>query len=120
MTLANKYEEEINNLKGLHSSKPENYIKVGSKKIKEIPTSTILTTTDISSIESPVSDNSGFYTGKESKEGSIKNLSYSINSSTQKHGKYEKLPSDFHKGKNDHLKSYQLVEDNRSKKKGKF
>jgi len=121
MNLANKYEEEINNLKGLHSQKSEKYIKIGSKKVREIPTSTILTTTDISSIESPVSDSSGFYTGKESKEGSVKNFPPSINPQIQKYaGKNEKFGNDVYKGKTDHLRSYQLIEDPKTKKKGKL
>lgn len=69
MDLATKYEEEINTLKiGRSQKSTSDKNKTLPRKVKEVPGPTILTTTDISSIESPGSDNSGFYTNKEPKD----------------------------------------------------
>jgi len=112
MTLASKYEEEINNLKGGRTLKLDNSIKYVSKRPKENAGQTILTTTDISA-ESPVSDNSGFHTNKETK-----NLSPFLQG-TQGQVQGQK-PYNFTKNKDDLIsKHHQAMEDPRLKRKGK-
>ena len=94
MDMASKYEEEIKILKSgkVHSEGLGDSLKLASRRTKEIPGATILTTTDVSSIESPGSDSSGFYTGKDSRELS-KTLSLSATSYGQKghNGKIERM-----------------------------
>ena len=80
MGLASKYEEEINNLKNNRSQKSgsESGGRTSQKKHKDISGPALLTTaTDISSIESPGSDSSGFYTNKESRDVS-KTLNFTL------------------------------------------
>jgi hypothetical protein len=110
MSLASKYEEEINNLKGGRILKLDNNMKYVSKKTRDNGGQTILTTTDISSAESPASDNSGFNTNKEPKETitttTTKNMNFS--SSAQGQRQYKDLLS----------KHHQAMEDPRLKRKG--
>jgi len=110
MSLASKYEEEINNLKGGRLLKLDNNMKYVSKKSKDNGGQTILTTTDISSAESPASDNSGFNTNKEPKETitttTTKNMNFS--SSAQGQRQYKDLLS----------KHHQAMDDPRLKRKG--
>jgi len=114
MTLASKYEEEINNLKGGRTLKLDNSIKYVSKRPKENAGQTILTTTDISA-ESPVSDNSGFHTNKETK-----NLSPFIQGTQGIQGQGQKSYN-YGKNKDDLLSKHhhQTIEDPRLKRKGK-
>lgn len=79
MGLASKYEEEINSLKNNRSQKSgSESVGRSQKKHKDISGPALLTTaTDISSIESPGSDSSGFYTNKESRDVS-KTLNFTL------------------------------------------
>ena len=81
--MASKYEEEIKSLKTGRTQKDgfEENTKIGSRRLKENPGATILTTTDVSSIESPGSDSSGFYTGKDARE-----ISKTLSLSSTSHG----------------------------------
>ena len=117
MSLASKYEEEINNLKGGRTLKLDNNMKYVSKKPKDNGGQTILTTTDISSAESPASDNSGFNTNKEPKEttsATTKNVNFSSLSQGQR--QY----NNFGKNKEDLLSKHhhQAMDDPRLKRKG--